>query len=229
MQKMRVPRRTGWRAGSAIPRKLRDQDLEQASTENPNPIQLILSESQTEEKALAEAENPPHTIALSDTDAAEPSSVEPSSSEQVTEAAPQAEEDRQSANSLPACCNSNIANEEPLFQQRSYVRATVIASAEANNPPDTVTLSDANATELSSSEDIAQNVEKAEDTTLAEANNLPNIVALSDANAAELSSPEEIAQNVEKAEDMTLAKADNLPNIVALSATPTTELSSSEV
>ena len=48
-----------------------DQDLEQKSKENLNPIQLILSESQAEDKALAEAENPPETIALSDTNAVE--------------------------------------------------------------------------------------------------------------------------------------------------------------
>jgi tetratricopeptide (TPR) repeat protein len=53
-----------------------DQDLEQKSTENLNPIQLILSESQAEDKALAEADNLPDIVALSDANAAEFSSSE---------------------------------------------------------------------------------------------------------------------------------------------------------
>ncbi len=176
-----------------------DQDLEQKSKENLNPIQLILSESQAEDKALAEAENPSETMALSDTNAAEPSSVETSSSEEVAQVAPQAEEDRQSRQQPARLLQQPYRQRKNrFFQQRSYVRATVIASAEANNRADTVALSDANTTELFSSEEIAQNVEKAEDITLAKANNLPNIVALSDTPATEPSSEDITQQNVEQ-------------------------------
>ena len=131
-----------------------DQDLEQKSTENLNPIQLILSESQAEDKALAEAENPTDTIALSDT-----SAVELSSSEEVTQVVPQAEEDRQSRQQPARSLQQQYRQRKNrFFQQRSYVQATVIASAEAHNPPDTVALSDTPATELSASEGITQQI-----------------------------------------------------------------------
>ena len=139
-----------------------DQDLEKKSTENLNPIQLILSESQAEDKALAEAENPPDTIVLSDTNTVESSSVEPSSSEEVIQVVPQTEEDRQGRQQPARLLQQQYRQRKNrFFQQRSYVRATVIASAEAENPSDTVALSDTPATELSSSEGITQqNVEQ---------------------------------------------------------------------
>ena len=139
-----------------------DQDLEKKSTENLNPIQLILSESQAEDKALAEAENPPDTIVLSDTNAVKSSSVEPSSSEEVIQVVPQTEEDRQGRQQPARLLQQQYRQRKNrFFQQRSYVRATVIASAEAENPPNTVALSNTPATELSSSEGITQqNVEQ---------------------------------------------------------------------
>ena len=134
-----------------------DQDRETKSTGNLSPIQLILSESQAEDQALAEAENPPEPIALSDTNA-----VEPSSSEEAMQVVSQADEDRQ-GRQLPArfLQQQYRQRKNRFFQQRTYVRATAIASAQTNNPPDAVALSDTPATELSSSQGTTQqNIEQ---------------------------------------------------------------------
>ncbi len=168
---------------SAIPAQNNaDQDPEQASTENPNPIQLILSESQTEEKALAEAGNLPDITASSDANETELSSSEevtqvveqldvttssdaneadPSSSKDVIQVVQQAEEDYQSRQQPNRFLQQQYRQRKNrFFQQRSYVRATVIASPEANNLPDDAALSDANPTQVSSLEDISQSVEQ---------------------------------------------------------------------
>jgi tetratricopeptide (TPR) repeat protein len=142
---------------SAIPvQSNADQDPEQASTENPNPIQLILSESQTEEKALAEAGNLPDITASSDANEAELSS-----SEELTQVVQQAEEDYQSRQQPNRFLQQQYRQRKNrFFQQRSYVRATVIAAPEANKLPDDAALSDANPTQVSSLEDISQSVEQ---------------------------------------------------------------------
>ena len=211
-----------------------DQDLEQASTENPNPIQLILSESQTEEKALADAGNLLDITASSDANEMELSSSEEvtqvveqldatassdanetelssseevtqvtqqldvtassdaneaelssseevtqvvqqcditassdaneadsSSSEEVMQVVQQTEEDYQSRQQPNRFLQQQYRQRKNrFFQQRSYVRATVVASPEANNLPDDAALSDANPTQVSSLEDISQSVEQ---------------------------------------------------------------------
>ena len=142
---------------SAIPAQSNaDQDPEQASTENPNPIQLILSESQIEEKALAEADNLPDITASS-----EANETELSSSEEVIQVVQQAEEEYQSRQQPNRFLQQQYRQRKNrFFQQRSYVRATVIAAPEANNLPGGAALSDANPTQVSSLEDISQSVEQ---------------------------------------------------------------------
>ena len=84
-----------------------------------------------------------------------------SSSEEVMQVVQQTEEDYQSRQQPNRFLQQQYRQRKNrFFQQRSYVRATVVASPEANNLPDDVALSDANPTQVSSLEDISQSVEQ---------------------------------------------------------------------